>query len=69
MHRLWQNLHLKNSFVLKLILCSCGRFATARISFPKTVIGKWISPRVASFSSRGPSTLSPTVLKVYIAQH
>ncbi|WJX53085.1 hypothetical protein P8452_39122 [Trifolium repens] len=44
-----------------------ARFPTARISFPKTVIGKWISPRVASFSSRGPSTLSPTVLKPDIA--
>ncbi|GAU39503.1 hypothetical protein TSUD_68670 [Trifolium subterraneum] len=43
------------------------RFPTARISFPKTVIGKWISPRVASFSSRGPSTMSPTVLKPDIA--
>ncbi|XP_024627795.1 subtilisin-like protease SBT3.9 isoform X2 [Medicago truncatula] len=44
-----------------------ARFPTARLSFPKTVIGKWISPRVASFSSRGPSTLSPTVLKPDIA--
>lgn len=43
---------------------NCGRFPTAKLSSPKTVIGKWTSPRVASFSSRGPSTLSPTVLKV-----
>lgn len=41
-----------------------SRFPTASLSFPKTVIGKWISPRVASFSSRGPSSMSPTVLKV-----
>ncbi|KAL2343503.1 hypothetical protein Fmac_004788 [Flemingia macrophylla] len=40
-----------------------SRLPTASLSFPKTVIGKWISPRVASFSSRGPSSMSPTVLK------
>ncbi|XP_017442774.1 subtilisin-like protease SBT3.9 [Vigna angularis] len=44
-----------------------SRFPTASLSFPKTVIGKWTSPRVASFSSRGPSSLSPTVLKPDIA--
>ncbi|CAL5214071.1 unnamed protein product [Lathyrus oleraceus] len=44
-----------------------ARFPAARLSLPKTVIGKWISPRVASFSSRGPSTMSPTVLKPDIA--
>ncbi|XP_061373045.1 subtilisin-like protease SBT3.3 [Gastrolobium bilobum] len=44
-----------------------ARFPTASLSFPKTVIGKWISPRVASFSSRGPSSMSPTVLKPDIA--
>ncbi|KAL9296092.1 hypothetical protein ACSQ67_021988 [Phaseolus vulgaris] len=40
-----------------------SRFPTASLSFPTTVIGKWASPRVASFSSRGPSSMSPTVLK------
>nr|AIC80773.1 subtilase [Cicer arietinum] len=44
-----------------------ARFPIASLSFPKTVIGNWISPRVASFSSRGPSTMSPTVLKPDIA--
>ncbi|KAF7837051.1 subtilisin-like protease SBT3.9 isoform X1 [Senna tora] len=44
-----------------------ARFPTAKLSFPKTVIGKWTSPQVASFSSRGPSTMSPTVLKPDIA--
>ncbi|KAK4266599.1 hypothetical protein QN277_027494 [Acacia crassicarpa] len=44
-----------------------ARFPTAKLNFPKTVIGKWASPRVASFSSRGPSTMSPTVLKPDIA--
>ncbi|XP_054805306.1 subtilisin-like protease SBT3.9 [Prosopis cineraria] len=44
-----------------------ARFPTAKLSLPKTVIGKWASPRVASFSSRGPSTISPTVLKPDIA--
>ncbi|KAK7318983.1 hypothetical protein RJT34_03692 [Clitoria ternatea] len=44
-----------------------ARFPTASLSFPKTVIGKWISPRVASFSARGPSSMSPTVLKPDIA--
>ncbi|KAL2647554.1 hypothetical protein AAZV13_05G125100 [Glycine max] len=44
-----------------------SRFPTASLSFPKTVIGKWTSPRVASFSSRGPSSMSPTVLKPDIA--
>ncbi|KAK7247045.1 hypothetical protein RIF29_41921 [Crotalaria pallida] len=44
-----------------------ARFPTASLSFPKTVIGKWTSPRVASFSSRGPSSMSPTVLKPDIA--
>ncbi|KAL5833213.1 hypothetical protein ACOSQ3_016887 [Xanthoceras sorbifolium] len=34
-----------------------------KLGFPKTVIGKWVSPRVASFSSRGPSSMSPSVLK------
>ncbi|KAK1565788.1 hypothetical protein Q3G72_035129 [Acer saccharum] len=35
----------------------------AKLGFPKTVIGKWVSPKVASFSSRGPSSMSPSVLK------
>ncbi|XP_027341581.1 subtilisin-like protease SBT3.3 isoform X2 [Abrus precatorius] len=44
-----------------------ARFPTASLSFPKTVIGKLISPKVASFSARGPSSMSPTVLKPDIA--
>lgn len=40
------------------------RSPIAKLSLPKTVIGQWASPRVASFSSRGPSSMSPEVLKV-----
>ncbi|XP_019464295.1 PREDICTED: subtilisin-like protease SBT3.9 isoform X1 [Lupinus angustifolius] len=43
------------------------RFPTASLSLPKTVIGKLTSPQVSSFSSRGPSSMSPTVLKPDIA--
>ncbi|XVF12829.1 hypothetical protein REPUB_Repub08aG0153800 [Reevesia pubescens] len=39
----------------------------AKLSIPKTVIGKRLSPRVADFSSRGPSSISPAVLKPDIA--
>ncbi|KAL4585181.1 hypothetical protein LXL04_009796 [Taraxacum kok-saghyz] len=38
-----------------------------KISGTKTVIGKQTSPEVAFFSARGPSSLSPTVLKPDIA--
>ncbi|KAK9275017.1 hypothetical protein L1049_022275 [Liquidambar formosana] len=44
-----------------------ARFPTAKLSFPKTVVGKWASPRVAYFSSRGPSSMSPAILKPDIA--
>ncbi|MED6130797.1 hypothetical protein PIB30_003817 [Stylosanthes scabra] len=44
-----------------------ARFPTASLRAPKTVIGKLTSPRVATFSSRGPSTMSPSVLKPDIA--
>ncbi|EEF43472.1 Cucumisin precursor, putative [Ricinus communis] len=43
------------------------RYPIAKLSFPKTVIGNQASPRVASFSSRGPSSISPLVLKPDIA--
>ncbi|XP_043714931.1 subtilisin-like protease SBT3.9 [Telopea speciosissima] len=43
------------------------RSAVVKLSEPKSVVGKWVSPRVASFSSRGPSSLSPAVLKPDIA--
>ncbi|KAF2313553.1 hypothetical protein GH714_011635 [Hevea brasiliensis] len=44
-----------------------ARSPIAKLSFPKTVIGKQASPQVASFSSRGPSSISPAVLKPDIA--
>ncbi|KAJ6724176.1 SUBTILISIN-LIKE PROTEASE SBT3.1-RELATED [Salix viminalis] len=44
-----------------------ARSPTAKLSFPKTVVGKRVSPRLASFSSRGPSSISPEVLKPDIA--
>ncbi|KAG6790727.1 hypothetical protein POTOM_006892 [Populus tomentosa] len=40
-----------------------ARSPTAKLSFPKTVVGKRVSPRLASFSSRGPSSITPEVLK------
>ncbi|KAJ4966356.1 hypothetical protein NE237_018205 [Protea cynaroides] len=43
------------------------RSPIVKLSQPKTVIGKWVAPQVASFSSRGPSSLSPAVLKPDIA--
>ncbi|KAG2676907.1 hypothetical protein I3760_12G073300 [Carya illinoinensis] len=44
-----------------------ARSPTVKLSTPRSVIGKWVSPRVASFSSRGPSSMSPSVLKPDIA--
>ncbi|KAJ4962659.1 hypothetical protein NE237_022598 [Protea cynaroides] len=41
--------------------------AVVKLSQPKSAVGKWVSPRVAYFSSRGPSSLSPAVLKPDIA--
>ncbi|KAL6348864.1 hypothetical protein AAG906_033520 [Vitis piasezkii] len=44
-----------------------ARSPTAKLKFPKTVTGKWASPHVAYFSSRGPSSMSPAVLKPDVA--
>ncbi|KAJ6766012.1 PROPROTEIN CONVERTASE SUBTILISIN/KEXIN [Salix purpurea] len=44
-----------------------SRNPVVKFSFTKTVIGKQISPEVAFFSSRGPSSISATVLKPDIA--
>ncbi|XP_022737303.1 subtilisin-like protease SBT3.6 [Durio zibethinus] len=44
-----------------------ARSPIAKLSIPKTVIGKFVSPRVADFSARGPSSISPAVLKPDIA--
>ncbi|KAL8156342.1 subtilisin-like protease SBT3.9 isoform X2 [Apium graveolens] len=43
------------------------RNPVVKLSKTKTVVGQQISPEVAFFSSRGPSSLSPTVLKPDIA--
>ncbi|OVA04692.1 Peptidase S8/S53 domain [Macleaya cordata] len=40
-----------------------ARSPIVKLSPPKTIVGKWVSPRVAYFSSRGPSSLAPAVLK------
>ncbi|XP_031259107.1 subtilisin-like protease SBT3.5 [Pistacia vera] len=44
-----------------------ARSPIAKLSFPKTEIGKWVSPQVASFSSRGPSSICPALLKPDVA--
>ncbi|KDP41723.1 hypothetical protein JCGZ_26741 [Jatropha curcas] len=44
-----------------------SRNPRVKFSFTKTVIGQEISPEIAFFSSRGPSSLSPVVLKPDIA--
>ncbi|XP_059662111.1 subtilisin-like protease SBT3.5 isoform X2 [Cornus florida] len=44
-----------------------ARSPTVKLSFPKTAIGGMASPQVAYFSSRGPSSMSPSVLKPDIA--
>ncbi|MCD7450631.1 hypothetical protein HAX54_007605 [Datura stramonium] len=43
------------------------RFPTARILAAKTVLGAQPAPRVAAFSSRGPNSLTPEILKPDIA--
>ncbi|XP_042508604.1 subtilisin-like protease SBT3.9 isoform X2 [Macadamia integrifolia] len=50
-----------------LIYMSTTRNPVVRFSLTKTTIGRQISPEVAFFSSRGPSSLSPSVLKPDIA--
>ncbi|KAF5178745.1 Subtilisin-like protease [Thalictrum thalictroides] len=40
-----------------------ARSPLVMLKHPRTVVGKWVSPRVAYFSSRGPSSLSPMILK------
>ncbi|KAL5791053.1 hypothetical protein ACOSQ2_005941 [Xanthoceras sorbifolium] len=44
-----------------------NRNPVVKFSFTKTTIGQQISPEVAFFSSRGPNSLSPSVLKPDIA--
>ncbi|XVE58184.1 hypothetical protein DITRI_Ditri04bG0150000 [Diplodiscus trichospermus] len=44
-----------------------ARSPIAKLSIPKTVVGEWIYPRVADFSARGPSSISPALLKPDIA--
>ncbi|XP_047314915.1 subtilisin-like serine-protease S [Impatiens glandulifera] len=39
------------------------RFARARILSAKTVFGSKLAPRIASFSSKGPNSLTPEILK------
>ncbi|KAH9657072.1 subtilisin-like protease SBT3.9 [Citrus sinensis] len=50
-----------------LTYMEANRNPIVKFSFTKTVIGQQISPEVAFFSSRGPSSLSPSVLKPDIA--
>ncbi|KAF8033412.1 hypothetical protein BT93_D2120 [Corymbia citriodora subsp. variegata] len=44
-----------------------ARYPKAKLSIARTVIGKQAAPRVATFSSRGPSSITPQVLKPDIA--
>ncbi|KAJ6385977.1 hypothetical protein OIU77_029023 [Salix suchowensis] len=50
-----------------LTYMEASRNPVVKFSFTKTVIGQQISPEIAFFSSRGPSSISPTVLKPDIA--
>ncbi|KAJ9132803.1 hypothetical protein P3X46_033636 [Hevea brasiliensis] len=50
-----------------LAYMEASRNPIVKFSFTKTAVGKQISPEVAFFSSRGPSSLSPIVLKPDIA--
>lgn len=40
--------------------------AMVKISPSRTLVGRPVSTKVAYFSSRGPSSISPAILKVYI---
>ncbi|XP_038979859.1 subtilisin-like protease SBT3.9 [Phoenix dactylifera] len=44
-----------------------AKFPVVKLSHPKTLTGRLASPRIAHFSSRGPSSLSPAFLKPDIA--
>lgn len=66
-----RNIYICNVDFVQLICCSSSmiwiiycRNPVVKLSKTKTVVGQQISPEVAFFSSRGPSSLSPTVLKV-----
>ncbi|EXB94819.1 Subtilisin-like protease [Morus notabilis] len=48
---------------IKHYLALFQRLPTVQIAPAKTIIGKSLAPRVASFSSRGPSSLAPDILK------
>ncbi|XP_065857433.1 subtilisin-like serine-protease S [Euphorbia lathyris] len=43
------------------------RHPTAKISSAKTVLGSQLAPRIAAFSSKGPNSLTPEVLKPDVA--
>jgi hypothetical protein len=54
-------------FLLVFMYILCHRNPVVKVSPTITVVGNGVlSPRVASFSSRGPSPLFPGILKVYI---
>ncbi|KAG1354754.1 subtilisin-like protease SBT3.9 [Cocos nucifera] len=44
-----------------------AQFPVAKLGRPKTLTGRLASPRIAHFSSRGPNSLSPAILKPDIA--
>lgn len=61
----WPTVHVdlhQGTQILYYIRASTN--ATAHISRSKTVVGKTPAPVVAYFSSRGPSSLTPHILKV-----
>jgi hypothetical protein len=56
--------HLPINFICSLKNNIYCRNPTVQFSSAKTILGELIGPEVAYFSSRGPSSLSPAVLKV-----
>ena len=43
------------------------RNPTVQFGTAKTIVGELIGPEVAYFSSRGPSSLAPSILKVKLS--
>ncbi|CAK7329616.1 unnamed protein product [Dovyalis caffra] len=63
LHNLARNCQ-KLAFCNEVVLWN--RNPLVKFSFTKTVIGRQISPEIAFFSSRGPSSISPAVLKNWL---
>lgn len=46
------------------LISGLHRFPLVKLSPSKTIVGKPVSAKVAFFSSRGPSSIAPAILKV-----